>query len=72
MQPICVFDSGLGSISVIKVLMDEMPKEHIVYFADRSNYPYGLKSREELRDIVGRGIRRLEGYDPKCIIVASI
>ncbi len=72
MQPICVFDSGLGSISVIKVLMHELPKEHIVYFADRRNYPYGLKSREELRDIVGRGIRRLEGYDPKCIIVASI
>ncbi|MEM2923259.1 MAG: aspartate/glutamate racemase family protein [Candidatus Nitrosocaldus sp.] len=72
MQPICVFDSGLGSISVIRELMHELPEEHIVYFADRRNYPYGLKSREELRDIVARGIRRLEEYDPKCIVIASI
>lgn len=72
MRPIGVFDSGLGSISVIRALMHELPREHIVYLADRSNYPYGLKSREELREVIARGIERLEGYDPKCIVVASI
>ncbi|MFN4336483.1 MAG: glutamate racemase [Candidatus Nitrosocaldus sp.] len=72
MQPIGVFDSGLGSISVIKELMHELPDEHILYLADRRNYPYGLKSRDELKEIIARGISRLEAYDPKCIVVASI
>ncbi|MEM4277470.1 MAG: aspartate/glutamate racemase family protein [Candidatus Nitrosocaldus sp.] len=72
MQPIGVFDSGLGSISVIRELMHELPDEHILYLADRRNYPYGLKSKEELREIVARGVSRLEEYDSKCIVVASI
>ncbi|MCS7140833.1 MAG: aspartate/glutamate racemase family protein [Candidatus Nitrosocaldus sp.] len=72
LRPIGVFDSGLGSISVIRVLVRELPEEHIIYFADRRNYPYGMKSREELRAIVERGIGRLGAYDPKCVIVASI
>ncbi len=72
MQPIGVFDSGLGSISVVKELMNALPDEHILYLADRRNYPYGLKSREELREIIARGISRLEEYNPKCIVVASI
>ncbi len=69
---IAVFDSGLGSLSAVRMLMRELD-ESIVYFADRANHPYGVKSKQELRDIVSRSIDMLsKEYDPKCIVVASV
>ncbi len=41
-----VFDSGVGGISVLKRLVEEMPHERFVYFGDSANAPYGDKSPE--------------------------
>ena len=41
---IVVFDSGLGSLSIIKEIQKNM-KTDIVYFADQKNYPYGKNPR---------------------------
>ena len=71
-RPIAVFDSGMGSLSVIQALREELPNESIVYLADRAHYPYGKKAREQLRSIVIQTLKFLEKFDPKCIIVASI
>ncbi len=69
---IAVFDSGLGSLSAVRMLMHEL-NESIVYFADRANHPYGAKSKQELRDIVGKSIDMLsKEYNPKCILLASV
>ncbi|MDC1136398.1 glutamate racemase, partial [Nitrosopumilus sp.] len=43
MAKIVVFDSGLGSLSIIKEIQ-KITKTDIVYFADQKNYPYGTKS----------------------------
>ena len=40
-QPIGVFDSGIGGLSVLKALMAELPHERFVYVADSANAPYG-------------------------------
>lgn len=70
--PIAVFDSGVGSYSIVRVLQKELPHEHIIYLADRASFPYGGKSREALKDIVHTSIAWLEAqYRPKIIIVAS-
>jgi glutamate racemase len=40
-QPIGVFDSGIGGLSVLNALQAELPHEHFVYFADTAHAPYG-------------------------------
>jgi glutamate racemase len=61
-DPIGVFDSGLGGLTVVKELMHELPNEKIVYFGDTARVPYGTKSRETIirysREIVGELLNR--------------
>lgn len=71
-RSIAVFDSGVGSLSVIQSLRKALPSESIVYLADRAHYPYGKKTEEQLRSIVVQTIEFLERFDPKAMIVASI
>jgi glutamate racemase len=40
-QPIGVFDSGIGGLSVLQALRAELPHERFVYLADSGNAPYG-------------------------------
>jgi glutamate racemase len=40
-DPIGVFDSGIGGLSILKALMVEIPNEHFVYVADNRFAPYG-------------------------------
>lgn len=40
-QPIGVFDSGIGGLSVLKALRAELPHEDFVYVADSGHAPYG-------------------------------
>ena len=40
-QPIGVFDSGIGGLSILQALRDELPHEHFVYLADSAHAPYG-------------------------------
>ena len=39
--PIGVFDSGVGGLSILRALQDDMPHEHFVYMADSAHAPYG-------------------------------
>ena len=38
-QPIAVFDSGVGGISVLRELKKIMPNEDFIYFGDSKNAP---------------------------------
>ncbi len=71
MAKIAVFDSGLGSLSVIRAIQ-RISKSEIIYLADQENYPYGNKSRAQLSGIIERSIRTLqEKFSPDIIVVAS-
>jgi len=68
---IVVFDSGLGSLSIIKEIQ-KIAKTDIVYFADQKNYPYGTKSQAQLAIIIKKTINLLkEKFMPDIIVVAS-
>ena len=68
---IAVFDSGLGSLSIIKEIQKNM-KTDIVYFADQKNYPYGNKSQAQIASIIKKTINLLEEkFTPDIIVVAS-
>ena len=47
-RSIGVFDSGAGGLSVLQELVNEMPNESFIYFADSANCPYGTKSEQEI------------------------
>lgn len=48
--PVGVFDSGLGGLSVLRVLRHHMRHEHWVYFSDSAHAPYGEKTQDEVTD----------------------
>ena len=45
-QPIGVFDSGIGGLTVVRALRRPLPGEDILYFGDTARVPYGTKSPE--------------------------
>jgi len=68
---IAVFDSGLGSLSVIKSLQ-KMLNSEVIYFADQANYPYGTKNIHQLNKIIKSTISKLQiKFDPDLIVVGS-
>jgi glutamate racemase len=66
-QPIGVFDSGLGGLTVLRALIDLLPNERVVYFGDTGRFPYGPKPAEVVRShaleitdvLLDRGIKLL-------------
>ena len=46
-DPIGIFDSGVGGISVLKALEKELPHENFLFYGDQKNAPYGEKTEEE-------------------------
>ncbi|MGI0058932.1 MAG: glutamate racemase [Nitrosotalea sp.] len=71
MTKIAVFDSGLGSLSVIKPIQKRI-KAEIIYFADQKNYPYGTKTVSQLDKIIKSTISKLQKkFDPDIIVIGS-
>jgi glutamate racemase len=71
MARIAVFDSGLGSLSIIKSIQ-KICKIEIIYFADQKNFPYGKKSRKQLEQIIKKSIELLEKkFSPELIVIGS-
>lgn len=48
-QPIGMFDSGFGGLTVARAVIDLMPNEDLVYIGDTGRYPYGPRPMEEVR-----------------------
>ena len=68
---IVVFDSGFGSLSIIREIQKKF-KGELIYFADQKNFPYGVKSKPELRQIIEKTIVLLEKeFSPQLIVMAS-
>ena len=71
MPKIVVFDSGLGSLSVIKSIRKKITAD-VIYFADQASYPYGTKTISQLDKIMKKTISKLqEKFDPDIIVVGS-
>ena len=71
MVRIAVFDSGLGSLSIIKAIQ-KICKSDIIYFADQKNFPYGKKSKKQLEKIIKQTIKLLEeNFSSDLIVIAS-
>ena len=69
-QPIGVFDSGVGGLSVWREIAAQLPNEHTVYLADQAHVPYGPRSIEEIRHFAIAIADFLVRLDAKLIVVA--
>lgn len=69
-QPIGIFDSGVGGLSVWKELVKVLPNESVIYFADNKHCPYGPKSKDEIIKLASKVVDFLIEKQCKIIIVA--
>ncbi len=69
-NPIGVFDSGVGGLTVVKQLTRRLPKEDIVYFGDTARVPYGPKSAKTIERFSVENVLFLLRFGVKCIVVA--
>jgi glutamate racemase len=69
-QPIGVFDSGVGGLTVASAIKQILPHENIIYFGDTAHLPYGDKSAEAIRGYSHRITEFLLGFDAKMIMIA--
>jgi glutamate racemase len=70
MRPIGIFDSGVGGLSVLRSLRQLLPAEAVLYLADQTHVPYGLRPMEEVRNFSEQITRYLLGEGAKLIVVA--
>lgn len=69
-QPIGVFDSGVGGLSVLRAIRRSHPAEAVLYFADQAHVPYGPRPLEEVRHFSQEITRYLLSLGAKLIVVA--
>jgi len=69
-QPIGIFDSGVGGLSVWRELVKSLPNESVIYYADNVNCPYGPKSKEEIISLSSHAVDFLLSKGCKIIVVA--
>lgn len=69
-QPIGIFDSGVGGLTVANAIKQILPGESLVYFGDTAHLPYGDKSAEAIRYYSGKITEFLLGHNAKVILVA--
>lgn len=69
-DPIGVFDSGVGGLSVLEAIRRELPAEDLEYVADSAFAPYGDRSAEVIRARAAIMVRFLESLGAKTVVVA--
>jgi glutamate racemase len=69
-QPIGVFDSGIGGLTVVKAIRDRLPNETIVYLGDTARVPYGPKSPETVQRYALELAQMLMKKNAKALVVA--
>ncbi len=69
-RPIGVFDSGLGGLTVVKAIKELLPNESIIYFGDTARLPYGVKSRDLVKQFSKQITKFLLEKNAKAIVIA--
>lgn len=69
-QPIGVFDSGIGGLTVLRELHRRLPDEDFIYFGDTARVPYGTKSAETVTRFSRQIVEFLLEHNAHLIVVA--
>ena len=69
-NPIGVFDSGIGGLTVLKKIIEILPNENYIYYADTDNVPYGTKPKDEVKKYINDAVDFLISKKVKAIVIA--
>lgn len=70
-QPIGMFDSGFGGLTVARAVIDLLPNEDVVYVGDTGRYPYGPRPMDEVRGFAREiAWSLIRDHNAKVIVVA--
>lgn len=69
-NPIGLFDSGVGGLTVAREIMRQLPNEDLVYFGDTARVPYGSKSKNTVLKYSRQIVRFLRTKDVKAVVIA--
>lgn len=70
LQPIGIFDSGVGGLSILKAIRKTLPNESVLYFGDQAHIPYGPRPKEQIQSFSVAITRFLYHRGAKLIVVA--
>ncbi|MBN8701969.1 MAG: glutamate racemase [Bacteroidetes bacterium] len=69
-NPIGIFDSGIGGLTVANAIVKLMPNEKLIYFGDTAHLPYGDKSPDSIKYYAIRISQFLLQKKCKMIVIA--
>ena len=69
-QPIGLFDSGVGGLTVAQAIKQVLPGESLIYFGDTAHLPYGDKSAESIKNYSRKITEFLLDQGAKVVLVA--
>ncbi|MBI2019132.1 glutamate racemase [Candidatus Daviesbacteria bacterium] len=69
-NPIGIFDSGIGGLTIVKEIIKALPFESIIYLGDTARVPYGPRSKEVIAKFAKELAQFLLKRDVKCLVVA--
>lgn len=69
-QPIGIFDSGIGGLTVAKAISNLLPNESLLYFGDTEHMPYGDRSAEHIRQYSENIAEFLIAKGAKILVIA--
>lgn len=69
-DPVGVFDSGVGGISVLAEMRRVLPKEDFLFYGDTAHAPYGTKRPEEVMGFVRGVMAHLTDRGVKAVVIA--
>ena len=69
-NPIGIFDSGLGGLTIFNEIHAILPHENVIYLADSKNAPYGKKSKDKIIELSIKNTEFLLKKGCKLIVVA--
>ena len=69
-QPVGVFDSGFGGVSVLAAAARLLPAENFIFLGDNQNAPYGDRTPAQVLALTRQGLQTLTGLGCKAVVIA--
>lgn len=68
--PIGVFDSGVGGLTVARAIIDQLPRESVLYIGDTAHTPYGPRPIAQVRELALNVMDQLVDSGVKALVIA--
>jgi glutamate racemase len=69
-QPVAVFDSGVGGLTVLHELLVSLPTEDYLYLGDTARFPWGNRTEQELQEFATEIAEHLLRAGAKLLVIA--